>query len=116
MDATGIVEVLNNKFEHMGCTKGVHFVLQKYILDNKPFKAYKTYTYRLWYINKRKQYIIGEIKHTNREVSDAEKKSNIKYMDSQLLIKVFSILMDNINLNLMLKGEFQGYGIIDKNE
>lgn len=116
MEAVTIVEILNKKFELMNCVKGVHFILQKLTKNNNSFKAYKEYNYKLWYLYNGQKHIIIDIKHTAREVSDSEKAENIKYMDEQLLLRIFSLFTDNININPMLKGEFQGYGIIDKNE
>lgn len=107
MDATGIVEALNKKFEWLQCKKGIHFVLLKSV---KPalVKAYKEYSYILWYINNKKKYIVDTITITSRVVTDSEEKKIISNMEEELLLITYDILLNKDRLNLMLNGEFQG--------
>lgn len=111
MNAIGIVEALNKKFESGGCKKGVYFILHKKISTNSTIKAYKEYDYTLWYINEGKKYQATRIVHTARVVTEKEEENIVNYMEEQLLMRVFSILQDSINLKSMLDGSFTGYGI-----
>lgn len=111
MNAVGIVEVLNREFEYNGCKKGVHFILHKKISANSTMKAYKEYDYTLWYINEGKKYQVTRVVHTSRVVTEKEEESIVNYMEEQLLLRIFSILQDSINLKSMLDGSFTGYGI-----
>lgn len=111
MNAVGIVEALNKKFESDGCKKGVHFILHKKISANSTMKAYKEYDYTLWYINEGKKYQATRIVHTARVVTEKEEENIVNYMEEALLMRVFSILQDSINLKSMLDGSFTGYGI-----
>lgn len=110
MDATGIVEVLNKRFEAMKCKKGIHFILHKRI-DSKPIKAYKEYNFTLWYVNGDNKYPVTNITHISRVVTESEKNNAIKYMEEQLLMNIYSLLLDNVNLNSMLDGSFTGYKV-----
>lgn len=111
MDAVGIVEALNTEFESRGCKKGVYFILHKKISANSTMKAYKEYDYTLWYINDGKKYQATRIVHTARVVTEKEEEHITNYMEEAILMRIFSILQDNINLKSMLDGSFTGYGI-----
>lgn len=110
MEAVGIVNTLNKKFKWMNCKEGVQFILQKKITPSS-IKALKEYDYTLWYINNGKKYQATRIVHTTRAVTEKEKDDTIKYMEEQLLISIYNILLDQNNLKTMLDGSFTGYGI-----
>lgn len=109
MDAVGIVEVLNTKFEWMQCKKGVHFILHKEIECNSFSKAYKEYKYTLWYINNGEKYKVTTISHTSRVVTEKEEADMVKYMEELLLTFILTLLLDHDNLTLMLDGRFKGF-------
>ncbi len=109
MDAVGIVEVLNTKFEWMQCKKGVHFILHKEIECNSFSKAYKEYKYTLWYINNGEKYKVTTISHTSRVVTEKEETDMVKYMEELLLTFILTLLLDHDNLTLMLDGRFKGF-------
>lgn len=109
MDATGIVEELNNLIESLECKKGVYFILHKKIVPSS-IKAYKEYDYTLWYINGKNKYQVTRIFHTARAVTEKEENCTIKYMETQLLQRIFSIIKDTKFLE-MINGNFIGYGI-----
>ncbi len=111
MDAIGIVEALNKKFESMECKKGIHFILHKKIECNSTIKAYKEYDYTLWYISDSKKYQATRIVYTARVVTEKEESDIVSYMEEQLLTATYNLLLDHINLNSMLDGSFTGYGI-----
>lgn len=110
MDSEGIVEVLNRKFEAMKCKDGVHFILHKRVED-KPIKAYKEYRFTLWYVSRNTKYPVTCITYTSRVVTESEKNNIIRHMEEQLLMNIYSLLQDNINLNSMLDGSFTGYKV-----
>lgn len=109
MDAVGIVEALNTKFEWMQCKKGVHFILHKEIECNSFSKAYKEYKYTLWYINNGEKYKVTTISHTSRVVTEKEEIDMVRYMEELLLISILTLLLDHDNLTLMLDGRFKGF-------
>lgn len=109
MDAVGIVEVLNTKFEWMQCKKGVYFILHKEIECNSFSKAYKEYKYTLWYINNGEKYKVTTISHTSRVVTEKEETDMVKYMEELLLTFILNLLLDHDNLTLMLDGRFKGF-------
>lgn len=111
MDAVGIVEALNIKFEDMKCKKGVHFILHKMVICNSTIKAYKEYDYTLWYIADGKKYQVTRIVHKARVVTEKEENDVIKFMEKSLLSSVFNLFLDHNNLILMLDGKFKGYTV-----
>lgn len=111
MDAVGIVEVLNTKFERMKCNKGVHFILHKEIECNNFSKAYKEYKWTLWYINNGEKSKVTTLSHTSRIVTEKEESEMIKLMEESLLALIFNLLLDHDNLTLMLDGKFKGYTV-----
>ncbi len=108
MNAIGIVEVLNAKFESMECKKGVHFILHKEIECNSFSKAYKEYRWTLWYINNREKFKVTTLSHSSRIVTENEESKMIKYMEELLLTFIFNLLQDYDNLTLMLDGKYKG--------
>lgn len=110
MEAVGIVKVLNNKFKAMNCKDGVQFILQKRVTPST-IKAYKEHDYTLWYIFNNKKYQVTRIVHTARVVTEKEEEYINKYMEEELLMRVYSILLDELNLKSMVDGSFTGYGI-----
>lgn len=108
MDAVGIVETLNTKFESMNCKKGVHFILHKEIECNSFSKAYKEYKYTLWYINNGEKHKVTTISHTSRVVTEKEETDMVKYMEEQLLTYILTFLLDYNNLTKMLNGNYKG--------
>ena len=108
MDAVGIVETLNIKFESMKCKKGVHFILHKEIECNSFSKAYKEYKWTLWYINNGEKFKVITLSHTSRIVTEREELEMIKYMEELLLTFIFNLLQDYDNLTLMLDGRYKG--------
>lgn len=78
MKTEDIVEALNMKLreERKGKfddIKGI-FVLQRNIEINPLFKAYKTYSAKLWYVQKRKKYLILTEQLTDRILNGEEDK------------------------------------------
>lgn len=110
MEAVGIVKVLNKQFKGMNCKEGVQFILQKKVTPST-IKAYKEHDYTLWYMNNNKKYQATRIVHTARVVTEKEEEDINKYMEEQLLMRIYSILLDNNNLKSMLDGSFTGYRI-----
>ena len=108
MDAVGIVEVLNTKFECMGCNKGVHFILHKEIECNNFSKAYKEYKWTLWYINNGEKFKVTTLSHISRIVTEKEESEMTKYMEELLLDFIFNLLLDHDNLTLVLDGKYKG--------
>lgn len=108
MDAVGIVEVLNTKFECMECKKGVHFILHKEIECNSFSKAYKEYKWTLWYINSGEKFKVTTISHISRVVTEKEESEMTKCMEESLLTFIFNLLLDHDNLTLMLDGRYKG--------
>lgn len=111
MNAVEIVNILNKKFESLNCKKEVHFVLHKVVNTNKTVKAHKEYDYTLWYLNDDKKYQTFRIVHSCRVTTEKEEENVIKYMESVLLTRIFSLFQDTDNLKSMLDGTFTGYGI-----
>lgn len=111
MDAVGIVEVLNTKFEWMRCKKGVHFILHKEIECNSFSKAYKEYKWTLWYINNGEKFKVTTISHISRVVTEKEESEMTKCMEESLLTSIFNLLLDHDSLTLMLNGKFKGYTV-----
>nr|DAM97283.1 MAG TPA: hypothetical protein [Crassvirales sp.] len=108
MDAVGIVEVLNTKFESMNCKKGVHFILHKEIECNSFSKAYKEYKWDLWYINNGEKSKVTTLSNTSRVITEKEESEMTKYMEESLLTFIFNLLLDHNNLTLMLNGRYKG--------
>ena len=108
MDAVGIVEVLNTKFESMNCKKGVHFILHKEIKCNSFSKAYKEYKWTLWYISNGEKFKVTTLSHASRVVTEKEESEMTKYMEESLLTFIFNLLLDHNNLTLMLNGRYKG--------
>lgn len=108
MNAIGIVETLNTKFECIQCKKGVHFILHKKIECNSFSKAYKEYKWTLWYINSGEKFRVTTLSHTSRVVTEKEESEMVKYMEELLLTFIFNLLLDHDNLTLMLNGRYKG--------
>lgn len=108
MDAIGIVETLNKKFESMECKKGVHFILHKEIECNSFSKAYKEYKWTLWYINSGEKFKVTTLSHTSRVVTEKEESEMTKCMEESLLSFICNLLLDHDNLTLMLDGRYKG--------
>lgn len=108
MNAIGIVETLNTKFECMQCKKGVYFILHKEIECNSFSKAYKEYKWTLWYINNGEKLRVTTLSHTSRVVTEKEESEMVKYMEELLLTFIFNLLLDYNNLTLMLNGRYKG--------
>lgn len=111
MDAIGIVETLNKKFESMECKKGVHFILHKEIECNSFSKAYKEYKWTLWYINSGEKFKVTTLSHTSRVITEKEESEMVKYMEESLLTLILNLLLDHDNLTLMLDGKFKDYTV-----
>lgn len=107
MEAVGIIDVFN-KF--LGDIDGVVIVLQKAKMQTQ-VKAFKEYTWIVWYINNGKKYQLFAHNHTAREVTEAEERHNIKVMEEHLLSNLFNITQDNELLKSLRNGEFTGWGI-----
>ena len=108
MDAIGIVEVLNTKLESMKCKKGIHFILHKEIKYNSFSKAYKEYRWTLWYINNEDKSVVNTLSYTDKATTENEYSKINEYMEKSFLSLIYSLLLDNSNLNLMLNGKYRG--------
>lgn len=89
MKADELIIALNNK-----CQKNNEegrFVLQKNIEVNSSFKLYKTYSYKLWYVLKRKKIIILTAQITDKVITGQEEIIN-KQLNIIFLEKVLSLI------------------------
>lgn len=104
------VEIINTFNKFLGDIDGVVIVLQRTKMQTK-IKAFKEYTWIVWYINKEKKYRLFTINHSAREVTESEEKHNIKLMEESLLSNLFNIIQDDKLLKSLRNGEFTGWGI-----
>lgn len=107
MEAVEIIDVFN-KF--LGDIDGVVIILQK-TKTQAQVKAFKEYTWIVWYINNGKKYQLFGNNYTAREVTEAEERHNIKVMEEHLLSNLFSITQDSELLKSLRNGEFTGWSI-----
>lgn len=107
MEAVEIIDVFN---EFLGDIEGVVIVLQKAKMQTQ-VKAFKEYTWIVWYVNNGKKYQLFAHNHTAREVTEIEERHNIKVMEKHLLSNLFSITQNVELLKSLRNGEFTGYGI-----
>jgi len=107
MEAVEVIDAFN-KF--LGDIDGVVIVLQKTKTQTQ-IKAFKKYTWIVWYINNGKKYQLFAHNHTAREVTEAEERHNIKVMEEFLLSNLFNITQDSELLKSLRNGEFTGWGI-----
>ena len=114
MEAIDIVKTLNiylekeyNKSDRLIPNQS-EFILQKNTKDSI-VKAYKEYSYTLWYVNGKQKIKVVTIVHSSRAVTEAEKECIEKHMNRELLLKCFSLVNDK-HFKQMIEGEFTGYG------
>ena len=107
MEAVEIIDAFN-KF--LGDIGGIVIILQKAKMQTQ-VKAFKEYTWIVWYVNNGRKYRLFTHNHTAREVTEAEERYNIKVMESHLLINLFNTVSDEKLLKSLRNGEFTGWGI-----
>lgn len=111
MKVEEIIEGLNRYIEHERSTIGLnqkgHFVLQKIIKPHHTFKAYKEYTYSLWYIKNRDKHNIITI-HNTEKVLNNQEDNILRKMNIDLCINLIKIIHNSNTLDLIIKGEYAG--------
>ena len=85
-----IITVFNKELKRLREEKGVEnkgfFVLQKNIDQDVTFKAYKMYSYTLWYIYGKHRSIYITVKHSNRAI-DAKMDEVVKNHVDMLFVE-----------------------------
>lgn len=111
MKTEDIIEGLNEHIETIRanqklCVNG-HLVLQKEIIPNSTFKAYKTYRYVLWFTIKGKSYKVISIEHTAK-VLDGQEGNITRYMNVTLSTQIFN-WVGTEEYKQVINGIFKGY-------
>ena len=82
MKAEDIIEGLNLHIESKRKCKDIkttgHLVLQREIVPNPSFKAYKTYKYTLWFTKRGKSYKVIVLEHIEKVLDGQEENMNRK--------------------------------------
>lgn len=107
MEAVEVVKVFSNA---VNVPNDVVIVLHKAKLHTS-IKAFTEHVWTVWYVKNNKRYSLCEIRHTAREVTEAEERNNIKVMEANLITNLFSIISDKELLKSLRNGEFTGWGI-----
>lgn len=110
MESFDIISNFNNILRESGCKDSVRLVLQRTITPHDTIRAYKTYTYTLWYINGKDKHKVAVMEHTDRVATDSEASRMVKYMDDRLLEFTYRLLLgSDMTLKDMIDGTFTGY-------
>ena len=107
MEAVEVVKVFSNA---VNVSNDATIVLHKVKLHT-PIKAFIEHLWTVWYIKDNRKYSLCVVKHTAREVTEAEERHNIKVMEEHLLSNLFNITQDSELLKSLRNGEFTGWGI-----
>ena len=109
MRAEDIVEGLNRHIDTKRKEKNIlsnsHLVLQRIIEPHPTFKAYKTYTTILWFVNGRDKYEIISFSHTAK-VLNGEEKSVERYINTTLSYLIYNWIGSNSYMKV-IKGDYE---------
>lgn len=113
MRAEDIIEGLNKHIETVRRDKEIsakgHIVLHKEITPHSSFKAYKIFTYTLWFINDKKSYRLLTLQQ-NARVIESQEENMIREMNIMFSTMLFNWIGTS-EYNEVIKGE---YGVLQK--
>ncbi len=111
MKAEDIIEGLNRSIEDKRSALKIntigHLVLQRTVKAHQTFKAYKEYTYIIWFVRDDRKYRVITLEETAK-VLDGQEESMIRKMDVELSRIIFNWIGSNF-YEQVIKGEFNGY-------
>lgn len=100
MSIESIIESINSHIEDIRKSKNIdtkgHLILHKTVLPHSTFKAYKTYTYTVWFIKEELRKAVINISLCENTAKVEEK--SIIYRLEKLLFKEILNLFDNREL------------------
>lgn len=110
MRVEDIIEGLNRHIEYkrnlLDLDTNSHLVLQR---NNKPhtlFKAYKEYTYVLWFVKNGKKYEVIKVQITDK-VLEGQEECMLRRMNVELCTNIFNIMNTDI-YNQIIEGKYYG--------
>lgn len=101
MKAEDIIEGLNQFIESKREAAGIRvkgfFVLQREIIPNPTFKAYKEFKATLWYVKGSKRDRVIVVNITKKAVDISSEESVTREVNKELSIKLFELVSTNIS-------------------
>lgn len=110
MKTEDIVEALNiqieSKRKSLNIDSSGHVVIQKIITINPTFKAYKKYSYTLWFVKAGHKYMIVKVQETAK-ILEGQEETVIRRLNIELSRQIFN-LIDSELFKQIVQGEYAG--------